>query len=638
MLNKLSIKQKFILTMIFAVLIPSLVVGILGQRSAREVISQRMLGNELPNLLLQIRYRLEREIGGLADAAQQLGEDPILNDWLQRGRPDAQEPLVEQRLQALYDQYSLSQASYADRQTAAYYTQRGLLRVLTREQDPWFFAYRDSGNQKMLKLYTAKDTGEVQLFINYQQVNGRALVGLGKSLNDMAQLVSSFKVEQTGQVYLVDAAGTVEIHRNKALAGKAKLQQMYGNIDLQQLLQKQEMALTSVDTPKGTLLLASSYMPDIGWYLVAEVPQSEVFAALDSATWQILLWTLVICASFIIMAVIGGGSISRPISAAAAMFEELGQGDGDLRKRLPEDSADELGRLAKGFNRFVDKIQQSMQAVASTSHTLTESAQAAASHARQTAQDSETQHGHAMTVATAVNQMGATVNEIAANAAQAADAAKEADDDAANGQVVVSRAKATISDLSNDISDMATIIANLSQNTDAIGSILDVIRSISEQTNLLALNAAIEAARAGEAGRGFSVVADEVRNLAARTANSTDEVQQMINKLQTEASNAVNAMQRSQQRSEQGVQAADEAAAALEQIIARISVITEMNIQVAAATEEQSSVVNEINHHLTDISDVTARSESRAAEGAQASEHLNKLASSLSQLVQQFRV
>ncbi|MCH1919896.1 methyl-accepting chemotaxis protein [Shewanella sp. A3A] len=638
MLNKLSIKQKFIFTIILAVLIPSLVVGILGQNSAREVISQRMLGAELPNLLLQIRYRIERQIGGLADAAKQLGEDPLLNDWLQRGLPDAEEPLLEKKLQALYDQYSLSQASYADRQSAAYYTQQGLLRVLNREQDSWFFAYRDSGQATMLKLYTTPETGVVQLFINYQQVNGRALVGLAKSLNDMAELVSSFKIETSGQVYLVDGAGTVEIHRNKALAGKTKLQQLYGNADLQQLMQKQQMALTTVDSPKGKLLLASSYMPDLGWYLVAEVPQSEVFAELDRATWQILVWTLVICASFIILAVLGGGSISRPISAAAKMFEELGRGDGDLRKRLPEDGADELSRLARGFNRFVDKIQQSMQAVASTSNNLTESAQEAATHSRQTAQDSQTQHGHAMTVATAVNQMGATVNEIAANAAQAADAAKEADSDAANGQVVVSRAKATISELSHDISDMAAIIANLSQNTDAIGSILDVIRSISDQTNLLALNAAIEAARAGEAGRGFSVVADEVRNLAARTANSTDEVQQMIDKLQAEAGNAVNAMQRSQQRSKQGVQAADEAAAALEQIIARISVITEMNIQVAAATEEQSSVVNEINHHLTDISDVTARSETRAAEGAEASEQLNKLAASLTQLVGQFRI
>ncbi|QSX33823.1 methyl-accepting chemotaxis protein [Shewanella avicenniae] len=635
---KLSIKQKFILTMVLAVLLPSIVAGTLGQRSAREVISQRMLNSELPNLLLQIRYRIELEIGGLLQASEQLANDPLLGSWLQRGRPDAEEPLVEQRLQALVSQYDLAQASYADRETAAYYTQNGLLRILTPAQDGWFFRYRNSGQDKMLQLYTEPKSGDVKLFINYQQVNGRALVGLGKSLNDMANLLSRFQIEQSGQVYLVDAEGKVQIHRNNQLVGNSRLQQLYPNSDLSGLLQQQSLAMVHVGSDNDTVLVASSYMPEIGWYLVAEVPEQEIFAALDNASWKIFGLTLSVCALFILLAIWVGGSISKPISAAATMFAELGQGDGDLRKRLPENSRDELGLLARGFNRFVDKIQQSIQNVANTSESLSMAAHMADSHAQQTVLDRQQQHDHAVTVAAAVTEMGATVNEIANNAAYAAEAARAANEDAANGQQVVLRARQVINELSADVGNMAEIINNLSENTDAIGSVLEVIRSISEQTNLLALNAAIEAARAGEAGRGFSVVADEVRGLATRTASSTDEVQQMINTLQREASKAVTAMQQSQQRSKLGVAAADDVTQALQHISKRIAQISDMNMQVAAATEQQSATVHEINHHLTDMSEVSSRSELRANEAAEASQALNQLADSLKQLVGQFKL
>ncbi|MDF0534614.1 methyl-accepting chemotaxis protein [Shewanella sp. A32] len=635
--NKLTIKQKLLITMVLAVVLPSVLQALLGESSAKQVISQRMLTSELPNQLMQIRNRIELEIGTLLSASEQLAKDPMLGQWLAQGRPDAEEPLVEAKLQQLTEQYQLSQASYADRQSAAYYTQKGLLRILNHQQDGWFFDYVNSGKAKMLKLYTEPDTGDVKLFVNYQQVHGRALVGLGKSLKDMVSLLNSFRIEQTGNVFLTDENGLIQIHQNKTLVGKGKLSDLYGTA-ANALLQHDNFNLQTLKIGGTDTLVASSYIPTLGWYVVAQVPKQEIFGALEQTSWVILLWTLLITVGFIILAILVARSISQPIASAATMFGDLSKGDGDLRQRLPEHGNDELTELAHGFNRFIAQIHHSISEVANTSKTLTESATIGSVHAAESRQDYREQKDRTLAVVTAVNQMGATVSEIAANAAQAADAAKSANDEAASGQQVVVRARATINQLSDDVGQMSEVIASLSQHTEAIGSILDVIRSISEQTNLLALNAAIEAARAGEAGRGFSVVADEVRNLASRTAKSTNEVQQMIDSLQTEAANAVTAMEKSRSRSAEGVVAADEASDVLQQISARISLISDMNVQVAAATEEQATVVQDINRNLEEINEVSNRTSERAEATSNASTQLNLLAERLDKLVSRFRI
>lgn len=207
-----------------------------------------------------------------------------------------------------------------------------------------------------------------------------------------------------------------------------------------------------------------------------------------------------------------------------------------------------------------------------------------------------------------------------------------------DGQTVVGEARNTINQLSSDISQVSDVIDSLASNTQSIGSILDVIRGISEQTNLLALNAAIEAARAGEQGRGVAVVADEVRNLASRTADSTDEIQAMINRLQQEASNAVVAMEQSRQLSENGGSASDQASVALVSISERISLIADMNTQVATATEEQSTVVQDINCNIEEINETTQLTAETAAQLADSSQALRQLSQRLDDMVGTFKL
>ncbi|WP_434927605.1 methyl-accepting chemotaxis protein [Shewanella sp. HL-SH2] len=634
--SQLTIKQKILLTVTLAVLLSTILVGVISQRSAKNVVEERMLSSEMPSILMQMRNKVELDISTLMNAAEQLASSKMLLKWLERGRPASEEGDVVAQLKSITQQYDLAQASFADRETAAYYTQDGFLRVLNQQQDGWFFDYKNSGQERMLNVFT-EDNGDVKLFINYQQPNGRGLVGLAKSLDDMVNLLASFKIEDTGFVYLVDAEGQVKLYNDKNQKGRT-LNQLYPNADIQKLLNKNDFNLVKAAVDNQDMLIASSYISSMGWYLVAQVPEAEVFALIEESSYQILISTIIIAALFIAIAIAVAGSVSRPITQVAELFRNIGEGEGDLRQRLPVNGEDEIAQLARGFNSFISKIQDSVIEVAQTSEQLGKSAIDVSNQAHQTLEDSKLQKDRTIMVVTAINEMGATVNEIASNAAQAAVTAREADTESAEGQQVVTRARNTINQLSKDVGQVGEVIESLATHTKSIGGILDVIRAISEQTNLLALNAAIEAARAGEAGRGFAVVADEVRNLASRTAASTNEVQTMIDKLQSEASRAVSAMEQSRNRSREGVQAVDDASNSLSGISQQIASISDMNIQVAAATEEQSTVVEDINRNVTEINDITQRTAQTAQAAAQASQSLNQLATRLDTLVARFKV
>jgi methyl-accepting chemotaxis protein len=254
------------------------------------------------------------------------------------------------------------------------------------------------------------------------------------------------------------------------------------------------------------------------------------------------------------------------------------------------------------------------------------------------ARNVERQRSETDQVATAINQMTATVQEVASNATNAAASANSADNNAKVGKEVVAATSDAISRLADEVENATNVIKGVEQDSASIGSVLDVIKGIAEQTNLLALNAAIEAARAGEQGRGFAVVADEVRSLASRTQESTQEIEEMIAKLQTGSKNAVGVMEQSREQAQAGVEQAREAAEALESITGAVATINDLNTQIASAAEEQSAVSEEINRSVVSISQISEETATGAEQTTSSANDLSKLAGDLQGLVSQFRV
>ncbi|MFM4853525.1 methyl-accepting chemotaxis protein [Aeromonas caviae] len=636
MFASLTLKQKILATVILAVALSCLLVGYFSQRSAQQLIENRMFEQELPNLTQRIGKEIEKDLTSVANAARQLANDRFVLDWVERGMPKEQESILINQLKDMTSQYGLVTASFADRQSAAYYNQDGFLRILNHEQDNWFYDYTKSRQDLMLSIFR-ESNGEVKLFVNFQQLDGRGLAGLAKSLDSMVSMLANFRIGDSGFVFMTDGSGKVKLHPDAARIDRDNLTQLASGSSTN-LLNRQPFAATHAEVDGQPVILASSYIPLLDWYLVAQVPEAEIYAELDRARLHMVLVSLAIAVGMGLLGVLLAGSVSRPLNELARLFRELGSGDGDLTHRLKVDGRDELAQVATGFNNFVAKIHGSIEQVASNSRQLAATANEVAAKAQLTQHNCTAQRDRTVQVATAIHEMGATVSEIAGNASLAADVAKQANEQADAGAQVVAQARHGIVGLSGEIEQVAGVIESLASQTDSIGSILDTIRSISEQTNLLALNAAIEAARAGEQGRGFAVVADEVRNLASRSAASTAEIQGMINSLQEQSARAVSAMAQGRNQSLRVVTQADEANGALDQITGHITQISDMNIQVATATEEQSSVVGEINRNVEDINQLTMETADIAHQLTESSRSLQQLSGELDKLVGNFRL
>ena len=471
-------------------------------------------------------------------------------------------------------------------------------------------------------------------------------------LQGMLQRGDDALYDGVGTQALVSSSGRLVAFTGEGAKPGDRADKVLDSSDLANLAKLQDQPIYSIDEARGHIELA---MPitlgntSTRWSLLIILPMDAVMAdliALDgevaeqstqSALMLAVVGFLVALVGLVVMIFVAYG-LAKPARQLVAMLDDIAKGDGDLTKRLNVDRADELGAIAAGFNAFFDKLQGMIKEVVGSVQQVTDASEHTADIAIRTNDGVQRQLSEIDLVATAVTEMTATAQDVARNAAQAASAAHNADGSANHGREVVKATSATIQNLSEDIQRAVESVQSLARNSENITGILDTIRGIAEQTNLLALNAAIEAARAGEQGRGFAVVADEVRNLAQKTQASTAEIQTMIEQLQNGTRETVKVMEQSRSRTDQSVLQAEEADAALTSITQAVSVINDMNNQIASAAEQQSAVAEDINRNVTTIDTVAKSVAAGADEASQASASLTKLAEHQRRLINQFKV
>ena len=486
--------------------------------------------------------------------------------------------------------------------------------------------------------------------------NGKviAVVGLDISLDNLQQLSLSGRQELfdgQGQVSIVSPAGLLAGHSADATQLSKRLEHVLSG-PARELLPSLLAGQPVRRLDHGQMRVSQPFapIPDAApWQVLLELPEAVLQAPAVALNQRLAGHNqdanLISLAIGLFAAVLGlllvwltARGVTRPILMVSRRLQDIASGEGDLTRRLDYARDDELGQLTGWFNRFLDKLQPVIAQVKASLQDARTTADQSAANASQTSNGMQQQQREIEQVATAANEMSATAQDVAHNAAQAAQAARGADQASREGLQRVADTRRAISQLASDMDAAMGQAKALESRSEQIGSVLEVIRAIAEQTNLLALNAAIEAARAGEAGRGFAVVADEVRSLAQRTQVSVEEIRQVIEGLQQGSEAVVGTMQAGQRQAQDSAQQMEQAMPALQRIGEAVTVITDMNLQIASAAEEQSAVAEEVNRNVAGIRDVTDSLAGQADESARISQALNHLANQQQALMAQFRV
>ncbi|WP_066856019.1 methyl-accepting chemotaxis protein [Halodesulfovibrio spirochaetisodalis] len=678
-----SISIRLNIMLIALLILTCTIITAINNYTARQSLEKQLIEEQLPAEISSVLEVVEKELLLPASHLTALSKNPFLLNWLTAGEPKSTSNNIYPMLLNLSTQLNTSGVGLASKKSGKYYSATSdtfSTRVMGKE-DGWLDEFGDSREEIGINVYVNDPAFGSVAYINRRIELNNAFTGVLSTsigLTSFVKKITAMTLGKNGVTYMADKAGLIRLHKNKEYINKRTVASFAGYGDeATRMLSQDKYHFEYTDAQGTDWYVYSNYIPELGWFLVTKADKAELFAAINNA----LYITLAVAAGLMLIALTISlkfvRSITGPLNKCVGYAEKIARGN--LDAACPAPRKDELGRLIKSTGSMVEELkkkiaeanQQALLADKKTSEaqhaltqaeqekqnaiaarndsmeaatqlelvvaTLSEASTTLAAQARDVSTGTDIQNRRMEETATSMEQLTATIMDVARNASgsvQSTDATRIL---AAEGQKLVDDVIASVNEVLTITHTMKQSLGELGKEADNIGSIMAVINDIADQTNLLALNAAIEAARAGEAGKGFAVVADEVRKLAENTMNATQEVGNVISAIQNGTRRNIAEMDTAEKAVDNSTTLAHEAGASLDSIVSAISNAADQASAIATAAEEQSAASEQISTAVEEVARISQESSDNVDNSLRTIDEVTNLSEQLQSLITRLR-